>query len=336
MILAVTFVPSNRTQNAANTLTPGGNDPIAESDLTPEAKLAQLVEGGYDAFAAQDFEKAEQLFLKARQIDEGHDGATFGWIRANFHLGNVETAERAAAGIFNDGTPEKAALSGLCHAGIESHSLAILLFKDAIAGGLDTREVLTNLGYSLYRSGKYDEAIEVLEESKVRGGDPTIANVLQVLSYSYVWQRRGPRGKPIQKFDEPLIASLLAECRDVPAKFKVASDVYIGLAHTIARKDAALKEEWMQRSFAAFRQGLEVGLDPANWNGIKNLMSESILQTEEAKQFTEQAAGRRSTQHRTLYLLDPLVGTRFDRWTERKLTTGPIGKPASLVASNAD
>lgn len=336
MILAVAFVPSNRNQNTVNNVTPGGNNPIAESEVTPEVKLAQLVEGGYDAFAAQDFEKAEQLFLKARQIDEGHDGATFGWIRANFHLGNVEAAERAAAGIFNDGTPEKAALSGLCHAGIESHSLAILLFKDAIAGGLDTTEVLTNLGYSLYRSGKYDEAIEVLEEARRRGGETTIANVLQVLSYSYIWQRRGPRGKPIQKFDEPLIASLLAECRDVPAKFKVASDVYIGMAHTIARNNAALKEEWIQRSFAAFQRGLEVGLDPANWNGIRNLMSESILQTEEAKQFTEQAAGRRSTQHRTLYLLDPLVGTRFDRWTERKLTTGPIAKPASLVASSAD
>ena len=337
MILAVAFVPLNRSQNTANSsLGLGEKDTIAQPELTPEAKLAQLVEGGYDAFEAKDFEKAEQLFLKARQIDEGHDGANFGWIRANFHLGNVEAAERAAAGIFNDGTPEKAALSGLCHAGIESHPLAIVLFKDAIAGGLDTPEVLTNLGYCLYRSGKYDEAIEVLEEARRHGGDTTIANVLEVFSYSYIWQRRGPRGKPLHKFDEPLLASLIAECRDVPAKFKVTSDVYIGMAHTIASKDAALKEVWMQRSLAAFRQGLEVGLDPANWNGIKDLMSPSILETEEAKRFTAQAEGRRSTQHRTLYLLDPLVGTRFDRWTERKLTTGPIARPASLVAANAD
>ena len=337
LILAVLFVPLNRTQDTANSaLGIGDKDAIAKPELTPDARLAQLIEDGYDAFEAKEFEKAEQLFLKAKQLDAGHEGAIFGWIRANFHLGNVEVAERAAAGLFNDGTPEKAALIGLCHAGIESHSVAIFHFRDAIDRGLRTPEVLTNLGYSLYRTAEYDEAVKVLEEVRQLEGDSTIANLLQVLSYSYIWQRKGSNGKRLHQFDHQRLVDLIEESRDIPAKFKVASESYIGFAYAIQDGKRVFDEEWAQRSVAAFRRGLEVGLDPAYWNGIKDSIPQSILATEEAKQFTEQSKGRRSSQHRTFYLLDPLEGTRFDRWTERKLTVGPVAKPSNFVAANTD
>jgi serine/threonine protein kinase len=337
MILAVAFVPLNRNQDTTNnSLGLGDNDTIAKPELTPEAKLAQMLADGYDAFEAKEFEKAEKLFLQATQFDQGHEGALFGWIRANFHLGEIEAAELAASRIYSDGTPEKAALLGLCLAAIENHPTAILHFKDAIAGGLRTPEVLTNLGFSLHRSARHDEAVEVLEEVRQIGGDTTIANLIQIWSYTKIWQRRGPKGKPIQRFDDQLLISQIEECADVPAKFKVASGLYIGVSCYLGRRDQAVKEEWAQRSLAAFRRGIDVGLDPAYWNHISGLMPQSILDTDEAKQFALQAAGRRSTQHRTFYLLDPIAGTRFDRWTERKLTSGPIAKRSNLVATNTD
>jgi serine/threonine protein kinase len=335
LLFAVAFLPlEGQKQESA---TPSETlSSVPKPELTPEAKLAGWVVDGYDALEAKEFEKAEQLFLKAKQFDEGHEGAEFGWIRANFHLGNVEAAARAGNRIYNDGTPEKAALSGLCYAGVDEHSFAIMQYKDAIAGGLETREILTNLGYSFWKSGQYDEAVEVLEKVRLMGGDTTTANLILAYAYSMIWQRRGDRGKRIHKFDDQLLISLIEDCSDVPAKYKTASEIYITLPRILAVKDPAAKAEWAQSSFDAFRRGVDLGLDVAYWNGLKIFMPESILATEEAKQFTEQADGRRSVQHRTLYLLDPLHGTGFDRWTERKLTTSRPAKPTNLVAAAAE
>lgn len=38
----------------------------------------------------------------------------------------------------------------------------ILQYKDAIAGELETREILTHPRYSFGKSGQHDEAVEVL------------------------------------------------------------------------------------------------------------------------------------------------------------------------------
>lgn len=338
LLFAVAFLPLNGTQpetaDSSETLLNSVTNPVPE--LTPEAKLAAWVADGYDALEAREFEKAEQLFLKAKQFDDGHEGAEFGWIRANFHLGNVEAAARAGEKIYNDGTPEKAALSGLCYAGVDEHSFAIIQYKQAIAGGLETPEILTNLGYSLWKSGQYDEAVEVLEKVRIMGGDTTTANLILSYVYTMVWQRRGARGKRIHKFDDQLLVSLIEDSSEVPAKYKTASELYGTFTRIVAGNDPAAKAEWAQSAFDAFRRGVEVGLDVAYWNDIRIFMPESILETEEAKQFTAQADGQRSTQHRTLYLLDPLHGTNFDRWTERKLTNNRQPKSSSLIAAAAE
>jgi len=332
MFLAVTFLPLKSDQKAADqALNPTGT---AGLELNSDEELKNFLTGAYDAFEANDFVKAEQLFLRAKQFDDGHEGAVLGWIRANFHLGNVEAAERAGSRMRSNGDPVMASLIGLCHAGIEDHQIAIINFRSAIKSGFVTREVLTNLGYSLYRSAQYDEAIDVLERVRRIGGDTTIANLLLVLSYNNVWQRRDKQGQRSQKFDYQRLVNLIDECEDIPAKFKVASEIYLGFATMVARNDQAAESMWAQRSLAAFRRGLEVGLDPAYWWGINGLMPPSILETKEAKELAALADGRRSTQHRTFYLLDPVVGTRYERWTERKLTANIPAESSSLVAAS--
>ncbi len=297
------------------------NSPAAASIPNSDSRIVEYMSDGYDAFEAKDFEKAEQLFLRVRQLDEAHEGAVFAWIRANFHLGNVSAAGEAAQRIPDDGTPEKAALKGLCDAAIRNHRSAIRRFEEAIAGGLATKEVLTNLGFSLRALSRNEEAVKVLEEVRRMGGNTTTANLILNSVYYQLWLQRDETGKYKYDFDAQYLVKLIDECDDVPAKFRVASEIYIGIGQVLAQrnKDPATKQEWAKRSVAAFRQGLEVGLHPAYWNGIKNSMPQSILDSEEANQFAAQAAGPGPTQHRTFYLLDPIVGTRFDRWTARKL-----------------
>jgi hypothetical protein len=102
----------------------------------------------------------------------------------------------------------------------------------------------------------------------------------------------------------------MEDCRDIPAKCKTASNLYAAFTRIAAGNDPAAKGEWAQSLFGAFRPGVEVRF------GCCLLERSQILYARidpgdqiEAKQFTEQDNGQPSTQHRTLYLLDPLHGT---------------------------
>lgn len=285
LLLAVSVVPSREPSPASSDGAGSvSRQTIADPTVTRKEVVARLVSDGYDAFEAQNFKKAEALFADAMDRDPGHEGAVIGWIRANFHQGNVEAVERAGVKIFNDGTPEKAALRGLCHAGVENHPLAIPNFRTAVNGGLETKEVLTDLGYSLYRSGEYDEAIEVLERVRAMGGDTSIANLILVRAWPMVWQRR-VRGKRIHEFDHQLLVSLIEQSRDCPAKFYVAAQIYASFVRRLGRNDPAVAELWGYRALMAISQGCELGLDPASWNGIRRSLPESVLNSPQAAQF---------------------------------------------------
>ena len=296
---------------------------------------AALLTDARDALEAKEFEKAERTFADAIDSDPGHEGAAIGRIRANFHLGDFAAVERAGVKIFNDGTPEKAALRGLCYAGVENHLLAIPNFRMAIKGGLETKEVLTNMGYSLFRSAQYDEAIEVLEQVRRMSGDTSTANLILVRAYAMVWQRR-VRGKHIHQFDDQLLLKLIEECEDSPAKFLVASQIYVSFVRRFGQNDPSVADMWGQRTLAAIRQGCELGLDPAYWNGIRRSLPESALKSPEAAQFAGVPEERAAPQHRSFFLLDPLVGSRLERYTERKLTVNDAPAPDSLVATAAN
>lgn len=332
LLLAVAILPSrDPAENSSNGPAAVSNQGTVQATATREEVVAQLVVDGYDAFEAKEFKKAETLFADAIDKDPGHEGAVIGWIRANFHQGNVEAVERAGVKIFNDGTPEKAALRGLCHAGVENHPLAIPSFRTAVNGGLATKEVLTDLGYSLYRSGEYDEAIEVLERVRSMGGDTSTANLILVRAYPMVWQRR-VRGKPAHTFDEQLLVSLIEQSTDSPAKFFVASQIYASFVRRLGRNDPEVAELWGNRALMAIKQGCELGLDPASWNGVRRSLPESVLNSPLAAQFDDVPEERAAPQHRAFFLLDPLVGSRFDRYTERKLTADDLQPIAKLVA----
>ena len=335
LLLAVTFLPIKGKQEATSDApNVTSNAAIKARQLTREEEITQLLTVGYDALEARKFEQAETIFADAMDRDPSHEGAVIAWIRANFYLGNVEAVERAGVRIFNDGSPEKAALRGLCHAGVENHVSAIPNFQTALDGGMATKEVLTDLGYSLYRNGQYDEAIEILEQARRMGGDTSTANLILVRAYPMVWQRR-VRGKYIHKYDEQLLITLIEECEDSPAKYLVASQIYVSFVHRFGKDDPNIADNWGKRALDAMKRGCELGLDPAYWNGIRRSLPESILNSPAAAQFASVPAERVAPQHRSFFLLDPLIGSRLERCTDRKLTSKAASGSESLVATTA-
>ena len=91
---AVTFLPLEDGQNAAAPTLKLQPDTIV-AEPTFEEKLAQLLNDGFDAYEAEDYEQAEKHFLEAIDNDPSHEGAVLAWIRTLFKLGNVSAAERA-------------------------------------------------------------------------------------------------------------------------------------------------------------------------------------------------------------------------------------------------
>ncbi|MDA1164484.1 MAG: protein kinase [Planctomycetota bacterium] len=307
--------------------------PATPQVLTPEEKLHGILANGYDAFEDADYHAAEKFFLAAIRFDPGHEGAVLGYIRSSFKLGNVEAAERTALQIHNDGTPEKAALHGLCYAGTNNHKMAVTAFRTAIDGGLETRQVLTDLGYSLSACGQYQDAVDVLERVRRMGGDTSIANLILVRAYPMLWQQR-EKGKPIYDFDEQLLIKLIEDSGDSRARSFTAAQVYALLAGMFGREDPDIKDEWAQRSLSEFSHGCELGLDLAYWNGIKHAMSDSVLKSQEAKKFAGVPGDRFPAQHKTFFLLDPIVGTRLERCVDKKLAAKIAVEPEGLVAAS--
>lgn len=317
LFLAVTFLPLEDGQQATGS--PRGLQTAeVPAEPTVDEKIEQLLTDGFDACESEDYKSAEKHFLQAMNTDPGHEGAVLAWIRTNFKLGNVSAVEREARNIYRDGSPVKSALHGLGYAGVENFELAIPAFEDAVAKGMASREVLSNLGFSYYRFGKYDEAIEVLERVRRMGGDTSIANVVLAQCYTMVWQRR-VKGKLIHHFDDQLLENLVIESRDSPATSLLGSQLYALLANRYGRHDPVAREQWARKSLNLFSRGCDLGLAPTYWNAIKHVMPESLLATEAGQRFAEVPSDRRSRQHLSLFLMDPFVGTRFERWTGRKL-----------------
>lgn len=305
MTFAVAFPPASSTELPALAIS------TIETLEQAEPGITQMLSDGYDAYEAGSYQDAANTFMKVLTIAPEHDGAAIGHSRAQFKLGNYEAVTTMATRV-PDGTPETHAVQGLRFALSGEYVLAASKFRQAIEGGLGTREILTNLGFCLSQAGQREEAIEVLQSVRQMEGDTSAANLILVKTYPKIWLRR-VNGKEVHKFDAKLIVSLIEECPEGPARALTAAITYSMLASRLGRKgDEDAKVYWAKKSHAEFTRGCALGLNPAYGNGIKHvrLYSEAPL-----------GDGDNSIliQHRGFYLLDPLIDTRFERCTEDRL-----------------
>lgn len=307
LLFAIAFPPASSSELPALAITT-----IARPENS-ELKINGLLNAGYDAYEAGDYEIAAGTFMNVLTINPDHLGAAVGYSRAQFKLGNCEAAALMAPRIPADDTPELRALRGLCLAVGKNYSLAISNLRRAVKGGLETHQVLTNLGYCLNQAGEPAEAIEVLERVRQMGGDTTAANLILLRAYPRFWQKRD-KGKANHRFDTQLLISLIEECPESPAKSLAAATLYSGLVSRFGRDDAAAKARWAQETLAAFTRGCDLGLDPNYWKWVKHVMPES------ASPPSEYSSDPPLMQHRVFYLLDPVVDTRFERCIEPALS----------------
>jgi len=289
------------------------------SNVITAEQVEATLNDGYDALEADDFVTATKNFLEVLTLDPEHEGAAVGCARAKFGMGDYAGAALIATRIPDTACPELRALKGLCLAANTDYVTAEANFRFAIKAGLDTREVQTNLGYCLSQSGRAEEAIEVLEQVRQRGGDTSEANFLLAQQYWLVCQFRG-KGELAQELDTEHLVKLIDECPESPKRSLAASQLYAALAMKFEASDDDAKRHWAQRSLSEFTRGCELGLNPGYWDSIKHVIPESV--TLRSLKIEDQSPdGSIINQHRIVYMLDPMIGTRFERCVERTLVS---------------
>ena len=270
----------------------------------------KLLNDGYDAYEAGDYEAAMKKFETVLAINPEHDGAAIGCARSQFKLGDTEAAALMVHRLPVEGTASVSAIRGLCLAANSHYELAVASFRTAIADGLESRELLTDLAYCLCQSAQPKEAVEVLERVRRMGHDTSIANLILVRAYQMKWRQR-IKGEKRPEFDTELLVNLIEECKESPARSHTAAIFYSSLASRFGRTDESVRSHWTKKAQSEFARGCELGLDPSYADDIKHVNRELITAIQHSPKST--------LQHRVFYLLDPLTGTRFERCTEQSL-----------------
>ncbi len=288
-----------------------------------QASPSQLMNAGYDALEAEDIWTADENFRAVLAVDPEHKGAMIACIRAKLRKGDFSGAEQIAESLTDEDAPELRALQGMCLAAQKSYETAEEHFRFAIEHGLDTREVLTNLGYCLSQSGQHQEAIEVLEEVRSMGGDTSTANLILAQNYWHVWQQ-GKSLDQTREIDTGALVGLVNECPISLKRSLNAAFLYASIASKWKLQgEEARTRHWARLSLSEFDRGCELGLDPTYWPSIKELMPESV--TLESLNVVRPPAGRRIVdQNIALLISDAIIGTRFERHVERTLDSNSL------------
>lgn len=305
MTFAVAFPPSSQSSIPDLAISTTGGP------VNVEADIVEMMNDGYDAFEAGDFETAANDFMDVLKLDSEHLGAVIGNARAQLKLGNFEASGLMVSYMPADDVPELHAIRGLCFAVTGNHLMATSYFRTAANGGLRNQQVLTNLGYSLCQNGQPAEAIETLEYVRQTNDDTAIATLLLARARSKLSSQN-----LTENFPHETLTGLIEECPASPARSVTAAIMYSSIASkSRSQGDDSAVSYWSQKAAAELHRGCELGVSPAFWDWIKHAMPDSASPPPgyNPNESVDPA------EYRALYLLDPLVGTPFERYTQRDL-----------------
>lgn len=181
---------------------------------------------------------------------------------------------------------------GFCLSKLKYHKEAIACYKDAIKKGFKTANILNNLGYIFYQTGKYDEAIEPLEEACAMDDTLQSSHLLLVIIYN----NNGLNGLPVS--DSALNHAYKAMKNGSPSK-----DLYyaVALMYAIcAKNDKSL----ISSSLDCMEKAIDGGM---SFNPIiSNKVFDTIRQDQRFQKLSSRP--RNTTFYPpAIFLLDPLA-----------------------------
>lgn len=300
----------------------------AVPDLDP-TDVASLTRQAYDHLERGETRQADQLFRGALKLDSSHLGAMLGAIRSSYQLGNRARIRQLVVamqiqGIVPQNHPLMLALTGLSLAARDEYANAAETFRSARGRTLDSFGLAHNVGQCLFMSARYEQAIQVLQETRSQFGSHPSTNLTLCHALLMTWQQRRPGEKfvdVIQRIDTEQLTQLIEECPEGANRGRIASGLYAGLGVLLGKGQNRpdLWDAWSLKALNEFQTALKHGLLPEYWHGLSKILSPAILQTPEARELSRAPQRIPPRQPWQLYLLDPLADTPFERWEHHGL-----------------
>ena len=332
-----------------------GPEPIqaAQSQVAPvpqvEDLVSNLLETGHDAFERGEFEAAFDCFKKATELDVEHEGAMLGQIRCCIHLGKTAAAQRLAQNWTTTRTPESAALQAYFSAMNDKWDVAADAFSRARASGVDTAAIRTNLAYALFMLNRDEESTDVIESLIQDFGDETGVSAILAAIYmktqqgqevavkkALIAQKKRPVTDPTEFYDPVHLQTLVESAPEGPARGFIAGMVYPMFATAFKRVAPEVSRHMAGLAIIEFDRAVELGYDRAHWNAMKQVLNSAepgyIETSDVAKKYEDVPAMALPPRVTSLFLCDPISGSKLDRWTGRFLSDADQDSAATLVA----
>jgi hypothetical protein len=188
--------------------------------------------------------------------------------------------------------------------------------------------------------GRFDRARELLNEIMSDGQAPDESRLLMVRIRIHDFLSRTSRLQPDSVPLEQLIDELLAD-RDLNAAGSSALKSFIlaqvndaccvAYSNLAEQLDQQQKDQWLRHServIEAYDAAVEQGMNPSTWmlvnSDLHPAVSASARDRDQMLQrLLSQGIESNLLQYRRAFLIDPLVGTPFERWKASSMAVAP-------------
>ncbi len=295
-----------------------------------------LAEQGYVHLENGDPDKAAQTFERILTSNPSHTGAAIGFMRSAFGLSRkpASAVSRSVSAFFDtQSVPALESLyaSALTGGLIANFNKAELRFQKAYRGGQADDATLNNLALCLFNLGRFDRARAVLNEVLAGGDAPDESYLLMVRLHICEFLSRTTRMQPDPVPLDLLVEELTSDRHLLdagPSALKSLTIAHVEHACCIAYSHVAVdlddqqKERWLlhsERMIAACDEAVRQGMSPFSWTLFNSDchpgVSELVLDRNNSlQQLASLGTENDIMWYRRAFLVDPLVGTPFERW----------------------
>lgn len=311
----------------------------------PIPKTQELVDAGIAAFdqglklrgdatqresMLQCFAEAERNFRRAALGDDRHKGAFIGLVRSILHQGRLSNASTTGASLVVDQTAETNAFQGLCHAAGRNFRMAAEKLDAAIRGGFDTHNARLLLAYSRFYSNDFDGATKLLNKLHEQQEAP-VPLINLVLAQATMMQAMST-GTPLGADATDRIERLLDECPRGIERGMIGADICAALGVMQGPSDATAHVRWSERAVDEFRSGVQHGLDPQFWKGLRGVLDQTVA---EASEFNNIPPGNGLDRGPLILpMLDPFMDVPTSQLRRWDVKPAPLNQP--VPEQNAD
>ncbi len=339
------------SQAPDNRISSSGRPLMSEAGITPlssepdpvyltQRQIEQRMDKGYVLLDDDKPEEALAAFLDVLQFNESHFGASIGAFRSVLRMREAPTGDvRIIPRSFDPRSiPELEALCGTILGGGLTRDFVQAEFhlKKVIDGGMADAATLNNYAFCLFSQGRFDEAIEIVDELLADENCPDTARLLRARIRHSTFDQFNNRGEslesPLQleaRLQELYSDDLMNTCRPsalrsfIQAKIEHLCCVSFGILVEYRVEPLSMDEEelWLKHSRAtvsAYEDAVEQGMHPATWKLICHKLHPSIVDTQEYRErhrkYVKDVHSYPVGDYRRGFLMDPLVGTSYERW----------------------